>query len=547
MKKDYYDKKGINLDSTFAAMKQLKGDMPVKTHAFVNITAEDLFAHNDKKSKCLYDSLGYGYMDMVAKTKGVLFSIQADKAEGLARCGRVIKESLEVKHEFGLSKPADKVDPATILAAVDANLVSHEYRVASNSVYLEDAGQAGSKIAIRHCEPDGHVEWNLTGFAGTPARFSVGLSWTTAEYATQGKVLWGLSAGNLNQSSAAEGPGTSHAVTVSGLTPNTVYYFQALSWDEFGQEKRSEVLSFRTLPDWNISGLGGNAARTSASLQWSTLEYPTKGRVHYGLSADNLDQQTAETAVANSQNVEITGLAPDTTYYFQCSAKDEFGLEKRSDVIALRTQPDWGITGFAGAATRSAVSLVWNTPDQTTQGKVLWGNSPALGNESATGAAGLSHSALVTGLNPSTDYYFQAVAMDADGNVKSSNMIVVRTADDWEIAGFSGTATQTTVSLGWHTPGYSTSGRVYWGQSESGLDQSADDAASGSSHSVTVDSLTPDTLYYFQAASTDADGIEKRSAVVAIRTEKVPLPTWTIANFTGSATKNSATLTWETT
>lgn len=548
IKKDYYDKKGINLDVAFNAVKKLKGDLPVKTHAFVNLTKEDLFKRNSKNAQCLYDSLGYGYMEMVAKTKGVLFSIQEDKAEGLARCGKVIKESLELQHEFPLSKTADKVDAATILANVDNARVTHEYRAPSNSVYLESAGAANSQIAIRHCEPvPGNVAWNLTGFAGTPAQFSVGLSWATSEYATNGKVLWGTSAASLTNEAPSAGKATNHAVTVGGLNPNTVYHFQAVSWDEFGQEKRSAVLSFRTLPDWAITGFGGTAARTTASLQWATAEYATAGKLFVGTDAASLSQFGAATPVGNGHNVEVSGLVPNTLYYFQAESSDEFGLVKRSEVISIRTQADWGLSGFQGAAARTVANLSWNTPDEMTTGKVVYGTSAgSLGGQSAATANGLTHAVSVSGLSPATDYYFQAVATDGNGTEKRSNVILVRTADDWALTGFSGLSTQTAVSLTWATNGFNTSGKIYWGDSEAALTNVAADAANGQAHSVTVNGLNPDTLYYFQASSTDSDGLEKRSSVVAIRTQQIPLPTWSISGFAGTSTKDAVTLTWNT-
>lgn len=547
IKKDYYDKKGINLEVAFDAVKKLKGDLPVKTHAFVNITKEDLFKRNSKNSQCLYDSLGYGYMEMVAKTKGVLFSIQEDKAEGLSRCGKVIRESLELQHEFTLSKTADKVDASTILAAVDNALVAHTYKVASNSVHLDNAGSTGSQIAVRHCEPDGRVNWNLTGFNGTPAQFSVGLGWATAEYATNGKVLWGTSAASLTNTVNSAASGTNHAVTVSGLSPNTVYHFQAVSSDEFGQEKRSAVLSFRTLPDWAITGFSGSAARTTASLQWTTEEYATKGKLFVGTDASSLSQFGGDTAVANAHSVNVSGLSPDTLYYFQAASSDEFGLEKRSEMISIRTQADWGIIGFQGSASRSVASLSWSTPDQVTTGKVRFGTSAgSLSDEAPASGNGTSHSVSVSGLSPGTDYYFQAVSTDNLGAEKASNVILVRTADDWAINGFAGQSTQSAVSLAWTTPGFSTSGLVYWGESETSLTNVVSDANNGSTHTASVSGLNADTLYYFQASSTDAEGYEKRSSVVAIRTQQIPLPTWSISGFAGTSTKDSVTLTWST-
>jgi hypothetical protein len=547
IKKDYYDKKGINLDLTFNAVKALKGDRPVKTHAFVNITKDDLFKRNSKNASCLYDSLGYGYFEMVAKTKGVLFSIQDNKVDGLARCGKVIRESLEIVHDFTLSKTADKVDPATIMAAVDAALVSYTYNASNNSVHLDNAGEANSNIEIRHCEPAGQVEWTLAGFTGTPAQHSVGLSWKTAEYATSGKILWGTDANSLSNTVNEAGVNTNHSVTVDGLDSNTVYYFKAVSTDDSGRVKSSDVLSFRTLPDWTIAGFSGQTARTSASLSWQTADYPTKGFIVWGMDPSALSNQSAETPVTNDHQLDITGLTPDTVYFFQAVSRDELGLEKRSNVISLRTQSDWGVAGFAGVATRTTVALSWATADEVTSGKVLWGTSAnALSHQVNEGASGNDHSVTVTGLTPDTDYYFQAVSKDSQNNEKRSLVIMVHTAADWVIAGFAGTSTQTEVVLGWTTAGYSTDGKVFWGTTDTNLNNVQADSVVGEAHGATVTGLNPDTVYYFQAASVDSDGIEKRSEVVAIRTQQIPLPTWEIGNFSGTSTINSATLTWDT-
>lgn len=547
IKKKYYDDKGINMDVTYNAVKALKGEMPLKMHGFINITKADLFTHNSSTAKCLYDSIGYGYSDIVNKSKGVLYSIQADKAAGLSQCGRMIAQSLVLQHDFPLSKPAAQVDPVTILAAVDGTLVDGTYNAAANSEHLENAGVANSVVQIRYCAPDGRVNWNLTGFAATPSQTSVALNWATAEYATNGRVMWGTSASALNNQADDANKATNHAVTVSGLSPNTLYYFQAISWDEFGQQKASAVISARTNPDWSISGVAAQSARTTASLQWNTAEYATKGHVVWGSAANALTQQSADTATVNAHSVSLSGLAPATTYYFQCVSSDEYGLTKTSAVQSFTTQADWGISGFAGTPTRSAVSLSWATEDELTTGAVLWGTTPALGHQANEGvAAAHNHALTVGGLSADTDYYFQALGTDANGQQKASNVILVHTNVDWAITGFAGVSTQTSVTVSWTTPGYNTSGAIAWGTDGTSLNANASDAANGTSHAVTVNGLTPDTVYYFQASSTDADGIQKASTVVAIRTQALPLPNWSIANFAGTATTNSVTLSWDT-
>ncbi|MGE3261637.1 MAG: fibronectin type III domain-containing protein [Bacteriovoracia bacterium] len=552
IKKTYYDKQGVNLEVAFNAVKKLKGDMPVVTHAFVNITKEDLFKRNSKNASCLYDSLGYGYFEMVAKTQGVLFSLQANRAEGMARCGQVTRERLQLVHDFKLSKPAEKVDPATIISAVDGKLAQYTYAAASNMVHIDEAGVGGSIIEIRHCEPDGRKDWTLVDFAGTAAQYSVNLAWKTPEYATDGKVLWGLSATALNNTTPVAAKDTNHTISVASLTPNTVYYFQAVSKDEFGQSKSSSVISVRTLPDWTITGVSGQPSRNTATVKWRTAEYPTKGKVRWGLDSAALVNESAQTAVLNDHTVAITNLQANTDYYYQVVSSDEYGLEKTSAVASMRTVTDWGLIGFGGTAARTSAALTWQTPEYATSGKVMWGTSVNnLVNQAVDGVVGTSHGVSVTGLTANTTYYFQAVGTDDLGSVKRSEVIALRTVTDWSLTGFSGTSTIDSVHVAWQTAEYATSGKVLWGLSADALTNAQGDGVTGTSHGVDINGLNEDTIYYFQAVSRDNYALEKQSAVIAIRTAKkpvdpTPLPVWDISDFSGFATTTSVTINWRT-
>jgi hypothetical protein len=550
VRKLQYTNKGIDLNSTYNALKALKGDMPLMTHAFVNITKEDLFTRNSPKASCLYDSLGYGYFEMVAKTKGVLFSIQADKAQGMKRCGEVIRDSLEVTHEFKLSKAADKVNPATIVAAVDAAKVAHEYKVNENSVYLANAGVAGSKIEIQHCEPVVRPDWNLIAFTGSVGQRAASLNWKTPEYATAGKVLYGTSASALSGSASHSGKATDHVVTIEGLSPNTVYYFQGVSTDEFGLEKKSSVISLRTQPDWNVVASAGQPSRNSVSVSWKTPEYATVGKVAYGSEENALVNQSAETAAATEHTVVLNNLEANETYYLQVSSRDEYGLEKKSAVLSVTTLNEWGIVGLKGDAGLTSVNVSWQTPEYVTEGKLLYGASANALTQVAAAGTGNEHSVLVNGLNQNTTYYFQAVGKDDLGLEKKSNVISVKTTYDWNILNFAGTAAVDSVSVSFRTPDFSTAGQVRWGLTAESLGNVVN-AGSGFDHAATIAGLSADTIYYFQAVAKDENGLGKASGVVAIRTEKkpvepTPLPVWTMSGFAGNATKNSVSVSYKT-
>ncbi|MGZ3741528.1 MAG: fibronectin type III domain-containing protein, partial [Bdellovibrionota bacterium] len=170
----------------------------------------------------------------------------------------------------------------------------------------------------------------------------VALSFSTAEYATTGKVLWGTSASNLSQSTASDAsPVNAHSFTVTGLTPNTTYFFQAIASDDRGQTHQSAVISFTTLPSatWALTGFDGTATSNSVSLIWQTGTVATSAVVHVGLSASDLSFMTVNVPTFATSHVQtVTGLNPNTTYFFQVTATDGNRTTISSGIISKTTK-----------------------------------------------------------------------------------------------------------------------------------------------------------------------------------------------------------------
>lgn len=548
MRKTYYVPRKIDADTTYTALRKLKGDMPLVTNAFVNITRADVMTGNKEDAHCIYDTAGFGYFDIVKRSGGVLWSIHRDRSLGLQAVGRMARVRNDIVHDFHLSKPSEKVDPASIRADVDGGTVDHTYRADTNVVHLENAGKAGSSVEIAHCEPVPQHEWSIQDFSGSAGQFQAQLVWRTPELATSGRVAYGTDPASLNDIASDPANSTSHSVSVANLSPNTVYYFQAISADEFGTEKKSEVISLRTRPAWAMSALTGTASRNTAVLLWNTEAYATNGYIAYGTSPAQLDQASEATGVVNNHNVTIGGLSADTVYYFQAVSADEFGLEQKSNVISLRTVKDWAVIGLTGTASRFSASLTWATPEYPTESELRYGLSPnALTGVVKDDNIAIPHAAGVTGLSAGTTYYFQAVARDNLGVVKQSGVISLTTVADWYLNAVTAASTESSFTVSFATPGYPTNGKVLWGTTPQ-LGNELDAGVNSNDHGASATGLAQDTVYYFQVVASDDLGQEKRSQVGSVRTKKVeiPLPVWTIAGPDGSATSDTVNVTWKT-
>jgi|GEM_PF-2567595 len=548
MRKTYYLPRKIDADSTYTALRKLKGDMPLVTNAFVNITRADVMTGNKENARCIYDTPGFGYFDIVKRSGGVLWSIHRDRSMGLQAVGRMARARNDIVHDFHLSKPANKVDPASIRADVDGGTVEHVYRPDTNVVHLENAGKAASSVEITHCEPVPQHEWSIQDFSGTAGQFQAQLVWRTPELATSGRVAYGTDPSSLNDIVSDPANSTSHSVSVANLSPDTVYYFQAISSDEFGTEKKSGVISLRTRPAWAIGAFTGTASRNTAVLLWDTAAHATNGIVAFGTNPNSLDQLSASTGSVTNHNVAISGLAADTIYYFQAISTDEFGLEQRSIVISLRTVKDWAVIGLTGSASRNSAALTWATPEYPTESELRYGLSPnALTGVVKDNSVAIPHSANVVGLAAGTTYYFQAVARDDLGVVKQSGVISLTTVADWSLSAVTAASTDSAISFAFTTPGYPTNAKVLFGTTDQ-LGAELDAGQGGTDHGATATGLTQDTLYFYQAVASDDLGQERRSPVLSVRTKKleIPLPVWTIAGPDGSATSDTVSVTWKT-
>ena len=378
------------------------------------------------------------------------------------------------------------------------------------------------------------TDWGISGFTGQPSRTTVSLSWGTMEQAATGRVLYGTSAGSLTQQAAHAGTGTSHSVNVTGLSPSTDYYFLAVSQDGLGAEKVSSVIMVRTVDDWEVTGFSGQSTQTNVALTWTTPGYGTSGRVFWGASDSSLTNVASDAAQGSSHGATVSGLNPDTLYYFQASSTDSEGVEKRSAVVAIRTQqiplPEWSITNFTGASTKTSATLTWNTAQYSTTGKILWGASlDSVGTEVNEAGVGTSHSVTVSGLSPDTLYYFVAVSNDDRGQEKTSDVIAIRTMKDdvvtpssnWMIIGFDGTTTPNQANLIWQTPGAQTTATIKVGLSADDLTFMALNITEGlETHIVGVPGLDPNTQYFFQVIATDSAGRTVESVIIAKRTKQ---------------------------
>ena len=251
-------------------------------------------------------------------------------------------------------------------------------------------------------------------------------------------------------------PGATSA-TITGLAPDTAYFFVVRATDKAGNtdantvEKTATTASDADVTAPTFAGVTAAVANgtSTINLSWTAAsdDVTAAGNIVYRIfQAESSGAQTFTTAQATSApgatSAAITGLSPNTEYFFVVSASAEAGHSDSNTVEAAATTiDDADVTAptFAGLAAAvangtSTINLSWTaaSDDVTAAGNIVYRIFQAKNSGAQTftiapltSAPGAT-SVAITGLSPNTAYFFVVRASDEAGN--SDSNIVERTA-----------------------------------------------------------------------------------------------------------------------
>ena len=141
------------------------------------------------------------------------------------------------------------------------------------------------------------------------------------------------------------------AVDLVNLEPNTTYYYR-LSGTQNSSISSSQILSFTTLPDYEITtNFTYTYSATTAEISGNIVSNGddiTNVEFQYGTSSDNLDSTldgTPITVVGNTtENVtaSLINLEPETQYFYRIKATHQ-GVDIYGDILSLTTYPEYKI------------------------------------------------------------------------------------------------------------------------------------------------------------------------------------------------------------
>jgi hypothetical protein len=279
--------------------------------------------------------------------------------------------------------------------------------------------------------------------ASSITRTTAVISWTTDEESDSEvqygpNLTYGYSAENANDNT------TDHAVTISGLTPGTIYYFKVISTDGSGNiasdDNDSAGFTFTTIIDNTppvITLVSTQlAAENSAVIIWTTDE-PATSQVAYGISTSYGSQTLVNPALSTFHSVAISSLTASTQYFYEVISVDAYANSATDDnddagyTFTTATgagtppsshRPEVDITPpvimnlKVGSIGKRSAEIEWTT-DEPADTIVKYGSTIAYGTLAGSIDEKISsHKVSLTDLASGTIYHFIAVSTDASGN-----------------------------------------------------------------------------------------------------------------------------------
>ncbi|MFA6004378.1 MAG: fibronectin type III domain-containing protein, partial [Elusimicrobiota bacterium] len=366
----------------------------------------------------------------------------------------------------------------------------------------------------------GNEPWNGT-YAIQRATYATGVEYSTAE-------------AQVSFTTANVAAASAQSRLVSGLYPNTTHFFRIWSADaKPNWSPLSNGATVATLADLTAGvrlvsvatggiGVGWEAlplAPSSATAEGYRLEVSSTG---FGVLSPGGQLYSSATSHVSLSTLAISGLQPNTTYFYRVASLNWLGRPNYSAVAAVSTLADPAAALAPGflAVNESSATVRWaalpaGPSSATCEGYRLEASSTDFG---ALAPGGLAYSSAtaqvrastltVQGLDPNTIYYYRVASLNWSGTphytILSATSTLARAPDAPSVSEIM----VSSAVLSWLASEGGAAG-YRMAASSTGFDGSGEvvyaSAGSGQT-SLAVPGLQPNTTYSFRVGAVNWDG-----------------------------------------
>lgn len=190
--------------------------------------------------------------------------------------------------------------------------------------------------------------------------------------------------------------------------------------NDVGAYEYSDSFTDETAPI--ISSIATSTATSTATISWSTNETATS-TLYYGLTSSYGSSETNNSGVT-SHSYDLSGLTPNTTYYFQIETADSSGnISTSSDLFLTDALPDESGPTFSDISTSttgSSATISWQTNEESTS-VLVYSPGPIYRFSTSTNSATTSHQFTISDLPSCTTFNFKLAGVDSLDNSATSS------------------------------------------------------------------------------------------------------------------------------
>nr|DAM86739.1 MAG TPA: FIBRONECTIN, EXTRACELLULAR MATRIX, CELL ADHESION.0A [Caudoviricetes sp.] len=282
------------------------------------------------------------------------------------------------------------------------------YQTCSGSTWGGNVNGESSVTIPQQYSPAGPTySRSVSGITRTSATLNVSCSSNPANY---WRIHWYDTSGSWVGYSGNGATG-SWTYTQDNLTPNTSYnFYTQVTNNNDGEETGLSPIEFTTTGNApTINSVAVSPSRTSAIFNPS-VSYDTNA----SFSSYSIRYGTSTSYGSTSTSTTISGLTPNTTYYYSMTVTDNWGRTSAAKTGSFKTTGNnptinsHGVKTYAQTSVEMQYSASYDTNDSLSSYKWEYGTSTSYGS-SVTGTN------IINGLNANTTYYYKLTVTSTQG------------------------------------------------------------------------------------------------------------------------------------
>ena len=282
------------------------------------------------------------------------------------------------------------------------------YQTCSGSSWGGNVNGESSVTIPKQYSPEGPTySRSVSGITRTSATLNVSCSSNPASY---WKIHWYNTSGSWVGSSGNGATG-SWTYTQDNLTPNTSYnFYTQVTNNNDGEGTGLSPIGFITTGNApTINSIAVSPSRTSVIFN-PNVSYDTNA----SFSSYSIRYGTSTSYGSTSTSTTISGLTPNTTYYYSMTVTDNWGRTSIAKTGSFKTTGNnptinsHGVKTYAQTSVEMQYSASYDTNDSLSSYKWEYGTSTSYGS-SVTGTN------IINGLNANTTYYYKLTVTSTQG------------------------------------------------------------------------------------------------------------------------------------